>query len=85
MAAITKNMTDWEKRLYVLLTWGLLTTDPAKRKAIYDEVQEIYYDVVPVIFVCKGMNLFAANNSLGNVWQDAEGIVYFTSYTTYRK
>ena len=85
LAAITKNMTDWEKRLYVLFDMGSVTTDPAKRKAIYDEVQEIYYDVVPVIFVCKGMNLFAANNSLGNVWQDAEGIVYFTSYTTYRK
>jgi len=85
LAAITKNMTDWEKRVYLLFDRGSVTTDPAKRKEIYDEIQEIYYDVVPVIFVCKGMNLFAANNSLGNIWQDKQGIVYFSSYTTYRK
>ncbi len=39
LAAITKNMTDWEKRLYVLFDMGSVTTDPAKRKAIYDEVR----------------------------------------------
>ncbi|HHY33087.1 MAG TPA: ABC transporter substrate-binding protein [Firmicutes bacterium] len=85
LTAITSNMTDWEKRLYTLFDLGSVTTDPAKRKAVYDEVQEIYFDVVPVIFVTKEMNLFAANKSLGNVWQDKQGVVYFSTYTAYRQ
>ncbi|MCR4403587.1 MAG: ABC transporter substrate-binding protein [Firmicutes bacterium] len=85
LAAITGNMTDWEKRLYTLFDLGSVTTDPAKRKAIYDEVQEIYHDVVPVIFVTKEMNLFAANKTLGNVWQDKQGVVYFSTYTAFRQ
>ena len=56
-----------------------------KRKAIYDEVQEIYHDVLPVIFVCKGMNLFSAAKTLGNAYQDDEGVVYFATWTAYRK
>jgi peptide/nickel transport system substrate-binding protein len=55
LVAITKNMFDWEKRLYELFDQGSINIDPAKRKAIYDEVQEIYHDVLPVIFVSKGM------------------------------
>jgi peptide/nickel transport system substrate-binding protein len=85
LAAIPANMLDWEKRVYELFDLGSITTDPAKRKAIYDEVQEIYHDIVPVIFVCKGMNLSGANKSLGNVTQDKEGIVYFATYTAFRK
>ena len=85
LAAIPANMLDWEKRVYELFDLGSITTDPAKRKAIYDEVQEIYHDIVPVIFVCKVMNLSGANKSLGNVTQDKEGIVYFATYTAFRK
>ena len=85
LAAITENMMDWEKRLYTLFDLGSITIDPVKRKAIYDEVQEIYFDVVPVIFVTKEMNLFAANRSLGNVWQDDQGLVYFAPHTAFRQ
>jgi hypothetical protein len=31
------------------------------------------------------MNLSGANKSLGNVTQDKEGIVYFATYTAFRK
>lgn len=85
LVAITKNMFDWEKRLYELFDQGSINIDPAKRKAIYDEVQEIYHDVLPVIFVSKGMNLTGASKSLGNITQDKEGIVYFSTYTAFRK
>ena len=85
LAAIPANMLDWEKRVYELFDMGSINTDLAKRKAIYDEVQEIYHDVVPVIFVCKGMNLSGASKSLGNVTQDKEGIVWFSTYTAFRK
>ena len=85
LVAITKNMLDWEKRLYELFDQGSINIDPAKRKAIYDEVQEIYHDVLPVIFVSKGMNLTGASKSLGNVTQDKEGIVFFSTYTAFRK
>ena len=47
--------------------------------------QEIYHDVVPVLFVCKGMNLWGASKTLGNVTQNKEGIVHFATWTAYRK
>jgi len=85
LAAIPEEMLDWETRVYELFDLGSITTDPVKRKAIYDEVQEIYHDVLPVIFVCKGMNLFGAAKTLGNAYQDDEGVVYFATWTAYRK
>ncbi len=85
LAAIPSQMLDWEKRVYELFDLGSITTDVAKRKAIYDEVQEIYHDVVPVLFVCKGMNLWGASKTLGNVTQNKEGIVHFATWTAYRK
>lgn len=85
LAAIPAQMMDWEKRVYELFDLGSITTDVAKRKAIYDEVQEIYHDVVPVIFVCKGMNLWGAAKTLGNVTQNKEGIVHFASWAAFRK
>ncbi|OPZ65699.1 MAG: putative ABC transporter-binding protein precursor [Firmicutes bacterium ADurb.Bin506] len=85
LAAIPSQMLDWEQRVYELFDLGSITTDVAKRKAIYDEVQEIYHDVVPVLFVCKGMNLWGASKTLGNVTQNKEGIVHFATWTAYRK
>lgn len=85
LVAITDRMFDWEVRLYELFDLGSITTDVEKRKLVYDEVQEIYHDVLPVIFVSKEMNLWGASKSLGNVYQDAEGVVYFSTYTCYKK
>ena len=85
LVAITDKMFDWEVRLYELFDLGSITTDVEKRKLVYDEVQEIYHDVLPVIFVSKEMNLWGASKSLGNVYQDAEGVVYFSTYTCYKK
>lgn len=85
LIALTDKMFDWEIRIYELFDLGSVTTDVAKRKAIYDEVQELYHDVLPVLFVSKEMNLFGATKTLGNVYQDAEGIVFFSSYSCYRK
>ncbi|NLI07718.1 MAG: hypothetical protein GX457_11645, partial [Thermotogaceae bacterium] len=50
-----------------------------------DEWQEIYAEYLPVIFVCKGMNLYAANKALGNVEQNAEGLLSYASWTVFKK
>ncbi|HON26751.1 MAG TPA: ABC transporter substrate-binding protein [Mesotoga infera] len=83
--AIFDNMLDWEKRVYDLFEKGQVAMDPAIRKTFYDEWQEIYAEYLPVIFVCKGMNLYAANKALGNVEQNAEGLLSYASWTVFKK
>ena len=82
---IFENMLDWEKRVYDLFEKGQVAMDPVERKSYYDEWQEIYAEYLPVIFVCKGMNLYAANKSLGNVEQNEEGLLSYSSWTVFRK
>ncbi|HDP78657.1 MAG TPA: ABC transporter substrate-binding protein [Mesotoga infera] len=81
---IMENMLDWEKRVYELFEKGQVAMDPIERKSYYDEWQEIYAEYLPVIFVCKGMNLYAANKSLGNVEQNEEGLLSYSSWTVFR-
>ncbi len=83
-APIFENMLDWEKRVYDLFEKGQIAMDPTVRKTFYDEWQEIYAEYLPVIFVCKGMNLSAANKSLGNVEQNAEGLLSYASWTVFK-
>lgn len=82
---IMENMLDWEKRVYELFEKGQVAMDPIERKSYYDEWQEIYAEYLPVIFVCKGMNLYAANKSLGNVEQNEEGLLSYSSWTVFKK
>jgi len=82
---IFENMLDWEKRVYELFELGQVAMDHAVRKTFYDEWQEIYAEYLPVIFVCKGMNLYAANKSLGNVEQNEEGLLSYASWTVFKK
>ena len=82
---IMENMLDWEKRVYELFEKGQVAMDPVERKSYYDEWQEIYAEYLPVIFVCKGMNLYAANKSLGNVEQNEEGLLSYSSWTVFKK
>jgi len=83
--AIFDNMLEWEKRVYDLFEKGQIAMDPVIRKTFYDEWQEIYAEYLPVIFVCKGMNLYAANKALGNVEQNAEGLLSYASWTVFKK
>lgn len=82
---VFENMFDWEKRIWELFELGQIEMDPAKRKAYYDEWQELYHIYLPVIFVCKGMNIWGINNTLGNAGLTEDGMIVFTAWTAYRK
>ncbi len=79
------QMSVWEKEVWDIFEKGAVELDQAKRKALYDRYQEIYARELPVIFVCKGMNLYGANGKLGNYYQDKAGLIVYTNYTVYRK
>lgn len=82
---VFEEMLDWEKRIWELFEKAQIEMDPAKRKAYYDEVQELYHTYLPVIFVCKGMNIWGFNKTLGNAGVTEEGVPIFTDWTSYRK
>jgi len=82
---VFENMFDWEKRIWELFEKGQIEMDPVKRKAYYDEWQELYHIYLPVIFVCKGMNIWGINNTLGNAGLTQDGMIVFTVWTAYRK
>ena len=78
-------MYDWEKEVFEMFEKGAVTMNPELRKSYYDKWQEIYAEYLPVIFVCKGKNLYGANKTLGNAYQAKDGLVYFSTWTAYRK
>ncbi|HBT39088.1 MAG: Extracellular solute-binding protein family 5 [Thermotoga sp. 50_1627] len=82
---VFEEMLDWEKRIWELFEKAQIEMDPAKRKAYYDEVQELYHTYLPVIFVCKGMNIWGFNKTLGNAGVTEEGVPIFIVWTSYRK
>lgn len=82
---VFENMLDWEKKIWELFEKAQIEMDPAKRKAYYDEVQELYHIYLPVIFVCKGMNIWGFNKTLGNAGLTNDGMLRFTVWTSYRK
>jgi len=82
---VFENMFDWEKRIWELFELGQIEMDPVKRKAYYDEWQELYHIYLPVIFVCKGMNIWGINNTIGNAGLTKDGLIVFTVWSTYRK
>ena len=82
---VFEAMVDWERRVWELFELGQTAMDPAERKAYYDEWQAIYARELPVIFIAKGMNLRAVQNSVGNYFQTEDGVLAGTPYTAYRK
>ena len=38
---------------------------------------------MPVIFVCKGMNLYGASKKIGNFYQNKSGYVVYAPYSVY--
>jgi peptide/nickel transport system substrate-binding protein len=78
-------LEPWEKELYDIFENGARELDQGKRKAIYDRFQEIYADQVPVIFVCKSMNLYGSNKKVGNFYQDKAGYIVYSPYSVYMK
>jgi peptide/nickel transport system substrate-binding protein len=61
-----KPATPWESEMDHLMQQQLVTLDYAKRKTLYDRVQEIVADNVPVICLVSPNILVGAANRVGN-------------------
>jgi peptide/nickel transport system substrate-binding protein len=61
-----KPATPWESEMDLLMQQQLVTLDYAKRKKLYDHVQEIVADELPVICLVSPNILVGAANRLGN-------------------
>lgn len=79
------NMFDWEREIFDCFELGEVEMDQTLRKQYYDEWQVLMAKHLPVIFIVKGMDLSAAQNTLGNVFQTEQGVTVFTPYTVFKK
>lgn len=78
---VLKEMMPWEKELMQLYTLGNTTDNPAQRAEYYARVQRIYAEDLPVIFTVRQDNLYAAQNTLHNVYLSEEGLLAFSTWT----
>ncbi len=62
----TEPATPWEAEMDGLMQQQLVTLDYAKRKHLYDRVQEIVADELPVICLVSPNILVGASNRVGN-------------------
>ena len=62
----TKPATDWEREVDLLMQQQMVTLDYAKRKKLYDRVQELVAQQLPFIFLATPNVLAAANPRVGN-------------------
>ena len=63
---VVKDARPWENRIDELFDKGTLEFDKGKRKAIYDEFQQIIYDQAPYIYLVSPMNIIGARNTISN-------------------
>ena len=62
----TAPATDWEREVDQLMQQQMVTLDYAKRKKLYDRVQELVSQQLPFIFLATPNVLAAANPRVGN-------------------
>ncbi|UYO99313.1 ABC transporter substrate-binding protein [Oceanotoga sp. DSM 15011] len=83
--AVKSEMYDWELEVWNMFEKGQTEMNIDQRKSYYDKWQEIYAEKVPFIFVCKGMDLMGAQNSVGNFYQMDDGTLVYLTYTVFDK
>ncbi|MBF0386322.1 MAG: ABC transporter substrate-binding protein [Candidatus Omnitrophica bacterium] len=59
--------TRWEKRIDELFAAGVQELDETRRKAYYDEYQQIVAEEVPMAYTALGARLTAVRNKFGNL------------------
>ena len=62
----SRPATAWEAEIDALMRRQVTTLDGAARKRLYDRVQELVADNVPLIFLVSPDILVGANTALGN-------------------
>jgi peptide/nickel transport system substrate-binding protein len=61
-----KARADWQKEIDFLMSEQMVTLDYQRRKGMYDRVQQLIWENVPVIFLVSPNVLVGATNKLGD-------------------
>lgn len=62
-----KNIFPWEKQLNEIFDKASLELDFNKRKALYEQYQQLIYDVKPIIYLYSPIRITAIRNKFGNI------------------
>lgn len=62
-----KKLFDWERQLNSLFDRASLELDFDKRKALYEQYQQLIYDEKPIIYLYSPIRISAIRNKFGNI------------------
>ncbi len=62
-----KKLFDWERQLNSLFDRASLELDFDKRKALYEQYQQLIYDEKPIIYLYSPIRITAIRNKFGNI------------------
>lgn len=72
-----KILFPWEKRLNEIFDRASLELDFNKRRALYEEYQQLIYDKKPIIYLYSPIRISAIRNKFGNVYPtELGGVVH---------
>jgi peptide/nickel transport system substrate-binding protein len=63
----TTPATDWERRIDELIVRQIASPDPAERKRLYDQIQEIFADHLPMVYFAAPRIFVASSARVTNV------------------
>lgn len=63
-----KNIYDWEAQINKLFDKAALELDFNKRKAIYEQYQQLVYDINPIIYLYSPIRISAIKKKFGNIY-----------------
>lgn len=62
-----KNIFSWEKRLNEIFDGAAVELDFEKRRALYEEYQQLIYDMKPMIYLYSPIRITAIRKKFGNI------------------
>ena len=80
-----KLLLPWEKKLNELFDRASLELNFDKRKALYEEYQQLVYDEKPIIYLYSPIRISAVRNKFGNVYPTELGGVIHNIEEVYLK
>ena len=80
-----KKLFPWEKKLNELFDRASLELNFDKRKALYEEYQQLVYDEKPIIYLYSPIRISAVRNKFGNVYPTELGGVIHNIGEVYLK
>ena len=63
----TAKLLPWEKRLDEIFDAAALELDFEKRRALYEEYQQLIYDEKPLIYLYSPLRIYAVRKKIGNL------------------